>query len=109
MRCLRAISDVQQTGHVYLSAENTQILEEELQQNFRVDIESLHRPNENKRVYEIRPVPPPVKITLKHIRKLHQLREKVFEKGSTSTLSRILCAATTRLHVPERRWIVDEC
>jgi len=83
MRCLRAIGAVQQTGHVYLSDENTQILEEELQQNFRVDIESLHRSNENKRVYEIRPVPPPVKITLKRIRKLPQLREKTFKKGAT--------------------------
>ncbi|MDT7807437.1 MAG: type restriction enzyme [Acidobacteriota bacterium] len=81
MRCLRAISEVQQTGQVYLSAENMQILEEELQQNFRIDVESLHRSNENKRVYEIRPVPPPVKITLKRIRKLHQLREKAFKKG----------------------------
>ncbi|HEX8846603.1 MAG TPA: TnsA endonuclease N-terminal domain-containing protein [Pyrinomonadaceae bacterium] len=82
MRCLRAISEVQQTGHVYLSAENTQILEEELQQNFRVDIESLRRSNENKQIYEIRPVPPPVKITLKRIRKLHQLREKALKKGT---------------------------
>lgn len=81
MRCLRAISDMQQTGHVYLSDENTQILEEELQQNFRVDIESLHRSNQNKKIYEIRPVPPPVKITLKRIRKLHRLREKAFKRG----------------------------
>jgi predicted RNA-binding protein with PUA-like domain len=82
MRCLRAISEVQQTGHVYLSAENTQILEEELQQNFRADIESLRRSDEKKQVYEIRPVLPPVKITLKRIRKLHQLREKALKKGA---------------------------
>jgi type III restriction enzyme len=83
MRCLRAIGDVQQTGEVYLSEENTQILEEELQQNFRVSLESLRKSNENKQVYEIRPTQPPVKITLKRIRKLHQLKEKQFEQGTS--------------------------
>jgi type III restriction enzyme len=82
MRCLRAISDVQQMGHVYLSRENEQILQEELQQNFRVSVEGLQRSNSNKQPYEIRPTQPPVKITLKRIRKLHRLKEKKFECGT---------------------------
>lgn len=82
MRCLRAIGDVQQTGHVYLSKENEQILEEELQQNFRVSVEGLRRSNENKQVYEIRPTLPPIKVALKRIRKLHQLKEKQFDRGT---------------------------
>src|SRR5262249_44396375 len=38
MRCMRSITEVQQTGSVYLSEENRGILEEELQQNFRVSV-----------------------------------------------------------------------
>ena len=41
MRCLRAIGEAQHTGHVYLSEDNMAILEDELQQNFRVTVQSL--------------------------------------------------------------------
>jgi len=39
MRCLRSIGDAQQSGQVYLSAENRLILEEELQQNFHISVD----------------------------------------------------------------------
>jgi type III restriction enzyme len=76
MRCLRSISEIQQTGHIYLSDENAKILRDELDQNFRISVDEFQKSNDNKQTYEIRPVPPPVKITLKRIRKLHQLKEK---------------------------------
>lgn len=42
MRCLRAIAHPpQRMGHVYLSQENMQILEDELNQNFRVNLQEL--------------------------------------------------------------------
>ena len=41
MRCLRSIGDAQQTGHVYLIDENLEILNDELQQNFRISADEL--------------------------------------------------------------------
>lgn len=41
MRCLRAITDVQQAGHIFLSTENLSILQDELSKNFKVCVEEL--------------------------------------------------------------------
>ncbi|GLO68874.1 hypothetical protein MACH17_03910 [Phaeobacter inhibens] len=41
MRCLRVIGPHQETGRIYLSAENQAILDDELQQNFRVTTDEL--------------------------------------------------------------------
>ena len=41
MRCLRAISTQQQTGQVFLSTENLDILNAELRDNFRMTVEDL--------------------------------------------------------------------
>ena len=76
MRCLRQIGEGQQTGHIYLSDENTQILDNELQQNFRVSLEEIRNVGVEKRDYRVRVNKPPVKVTLKRIRKMHQLVEK---------------------------------
>lgn len=76
MRCLRQIGEGQQTGHVYLSEENTQILDDELQQNFRLTIDEISDVGKEKVNYEVRVKKPPVKVTLQRIRKLHQLVEK---------------------------------
>ncbi|WP_433991514.1 DEAD/DEAH box helicase family protein [Kordia algicida OT-1] len=54
MRCLRAISDVQQKGMVYLSKENVDILEKELEQNFRLTIEDLTSAGDEKELVEVR-------------------------------------------------------
>ena len=37
MRCLRALAEAQYTGHVSLSDDNLQTLNDELQQNFRIN------------------------------------------------------------------------
>ncbi|EOG8710498.1 TnsA endonuclease N-terminal domain-containing protein [Bacillus cereus] len=76
MRCLRAIGPVQETGQVYLSEENLEILDDELNKNFRLNIEGLNKMETNKEKYKIRLVPPPVKITLNRTQKLHSLRDK---------------------------------
>ena len=81
MRCLRQIGEGQQTGHVYLSDENTQILDDELQQNFRLTIDEIHDIGAGKVNYEVRVKQPPVKVTLKRIRRLHQLVEKQPQRG----------------------------
>lgn len=41
MRCLRSITDQQQNGQVFLSTENLTILQNELEDNFRVSVEEL--------------------------------------------------------------------
>ena len=81
MRCLRQIGDGQQTGHVYLSEENEQILKDELQQNFRVSIEEIQNTGAEKVDYKVKVNKPPVKVKLVRIRKTHQLVEKQPQNG----------------------------
>ena len=78
---LRQIGEGQQTGHVYLSDENTQILDDELQQNFRLTIDEINDIGAEKVNYEVRVKQPPVKVTLQRIRRLHQLVEKQPQRG----------------------------
>lgn len=75
MRCLRAITEVQQEGVVYLSGENIRTLENELEQNFNLSVDELTKAGGDKELVEVRLVPPPVKIKVKRIKKLHQLKE----------------------------------
>ena len=81
MRCLRSITPEQQTGSVYLSAENLAILDEELQQNFRLSVDEFGKSGKEGIPVEVRLVPPPVKIKLKRISKLHRLDEKTIRDG----------------------------
>ena len=81
MRCLRQIGVGQQVGHIYLSDENTQILDNELQQNFRVSLEEIRNVGAEKVEYKVRVKKPPVKVTLQRIRKMHQLVEKPPQDG----------------------------
>ena len=76
MRCLRAIGEAQHTGHVFLSAENKEILNSELQENFRISVDELQKTGNDKKRVEVRVVAPPVKIRLVRIRKQYQMREK---------------------------------
>ena len=75
MRCLRQIGEGQQTGHIYLSEENTRILDEELQQNFRVSVEEIRNVGAEKVDYKVH-VKKQVKVTLKRIQRMHQLIAK---------------------------------
>ncbi|MBY9068238.1 Tn7 transposase TnsA N-terminal domain-containing protein [Hyphomonas sp. WL0036] len=77
MRCLRAIGDVQETGRIYLSADNMKILEDELQQNFRVTTEELGpKKGDESEVYEVTAVPPPVVLKMKRRRELFKTKRK---------------------------------
>jgi len=81
MRCLRAITSAQQTGSVFLSDENLSILNDELEANFRLTVDEMSQSGSDKVKVEVRIVPPPVKITLKRVSKLHQLVEKPVAMG----------------------------
>ena len=74
MRCLRKITDVQQVAKVYLSKENKDILNAELESNFKVSIEDIQRPKDDNKIdVEVRIVPPIRKIKLKRIEKNYLL------------------------------------
>lgn len=81
MRCLRAIGQAQHTGHVFLSKGNLDILNEELQQNFRISADELQRTGKDKERVEVRVVEPPVAIKLVRIRKHYQMRERMLAPG----------------------------
>ncbi|MRW94502.1 type III restriction endonuclease [Duganella sp. FT80W] len=76
MRCLRAIGEAQHTGHVFLSEDNLNTLNDELQQNFRISVDDLQKTNSDKERVEVRVVEPPVRIKLVRVRKQYQMREK---------------------------------
>ncbi len=81
MRCLRAIGEAQHTGHVFLSDDNLNTLNEELQQNFRISADELQKSASDKERVEIRVVEPPFKIKLVRVRKQYQMREKQLIPG----------------------------
>jgi type III restriction enzyme len=81
MRCLRAIGDIQHTGHIYLSQDNLAILDSELDQNFRMTVEDLKGAAKDKEIVEIR-VNEPVKIKIKRVRRSFNLEEKVLTEGA---------------------------
>jgi hypothetical protein len=81
MRCLRAIGEAQHTGHVFLSDDNLNTLNDELQQNFRISSDELQKTGSDKARVEIRVVEPPVTIKLVRVRKQYQMREKQPVRG----------------------------
>jgi hypothetical protein len=81
MRCLRAIGEAQHTGHVFLSESNRNILNDELQQNFRISVEELQKVAKDKTTVEVRVVEPAVKIKLVRVRKHYNMRDKVMSPG----------------------------
>lgn len=81
MRCLRAIGQAQHTGHVFLSDENLEVLNDELQQNFRISTAELQKVASDKELVQIKVVEPPVKIKLVRVRKQYNVREKTVLPG----------------------------
>ena len=82
MRCLRSIGEGQQVGQVYLSRANVDILQDELQQNFRVTVDEIQALGGENQSYTVRVMTPPVKIHLKRVRHMYQTREKDFAPGT---------------------------
>lgn len=76
MRCLRSIGEIQETGHIYLSAENMDILKDELQQNFRVTTDEIGKKVDDSETYTISAMPPPIVLTITRRRELFQTRRK---------------------------------
>ncbi len=79
MRCLRQISDEQQRAIVFLSKDNMDILDQELKQNFNMDLDGLTNKTKTQKLqYKVRVLPPPRVITLKRVRKEYSIEEKAY-------------------------------
>lgn len=89
MRCLRSIGDIQETGNVYLTKENMDTLEKELQANFRVSTSEMQDAGNDKVNVEIRPVKPIEKIKLKRIKRSFKMRPKELVEGQKLGLKTI--------------------
>src|SRR5260370_40989634 len=74
MRCLRAIGEIQQTSQVYLSQENISILDDELQQNFRVTVQDLEQQGSTSKALQIHVRQPVEKV---RIIRLHNIFKHV--------------------------------
>lgn len=76
MRCLRKITTEQLTATVFLSKENYDTLDAELNKNFNMDIKDMSKPSgEKSQRYKVRVLPPPRSIKLKRIWREYNLRE----------------------------------
>lgn len=78
MRCLRQITDEQQSAMVFLSKDNLDILNDELRENFDMTVEELSTKSDGKQEYEVRVLPPPRYITIKTVRHKYNLTEKEY-------------------------------
>lgn len=81
MRCLRKITDEQQIASVYLSKENFDTLDEELNKNFNIGITDLRNHSASpKKPYKVRALPPPRYLTIKQIKHRYSLIEKGYSE-----------------------------
>jgi type III restriction enzyme len=89
MRCLRAIGTAQETGHIYLSEDNQNILDAELQQNFRISLQEMQEIGSNRIRVDayIKETPP---ITLKRIRRQFDMKERHLTNGIDLELEKAL-------------------
>ena len=77
MRCLRKITDEQLTATVFLSKENFDTLDAELNKNFNMDIKDMtNTPVDESPRYKVRVLPPPRSIKMKRIWHEYTLTEK---------------------------------
>lgn len=89
MRCLRKITDERQTATVFLSKENYDILNNELHQNFNMDIKDTKSNTTSKKLHLVRVLPPLKTITLKKIFHEYKLEEKSYSEPINFSLSEI--------------------
>lgn len=82
MRCLRSLTDEQQRASVFLSKENYDTLDAELHKNFNMDIKDMKRPDDpsKKKVYRVKVVPPPRKVTIKRLSHKYTLVDKGYSE-----------------------------
>lgn len=100
MRCLRAIGDGQPTGHVYLSEENRQILDNELQTNFRVSLKEVEAAAGDRETVTVQ-VLKHEKIKLRRVRRKFELKEKNLVNGINLELDKVETDKYRLLHTEQ--------
>lgn len=82
MRCLRKITEEQQTATVYLSKENMDILDDELKKNFRTSIEELKRKSvSGRKKVPVRVIEPPRMLKMHRLHYEYSIEEKTYSTG----------------------------
>ncbi|RXJ77078.1 type III restriction endonuclease [Arcobacter sp. F155] len=77
MRCLRAVEPVQLNGHIYLSNENHQILEKELQSNFNMNLDNFGKQDEeDKKQFSLKVKEPIESLKIKRVKREYRMKEK---------------------------------
>ena len=77
MRCLRSITEIQQKARVYLSKDNFNILDEELQKNFNLNIATVNNSGAPlKTEYLVKIVEPVITLNLSEIKKTYNIRRR---------------------------------
>ena len=80
MRCLRAITDKDQTASVFLSKENFDVLNDELQKNFNMNIDDITKtPDPDRHIYPVRVQQPLRTVALKRVWHEYSLEEKEYK------------------------------
>lgn len=81
MRCLRKLTDDQLKATVFLSKENMDTLDEELQKNYNMELKDLGKTfNSSRKTYKVRVMPPERSIRIKRIWHEYSLVEKGYVK-----------------------------
>jgi DNA or RNA helicases of superfamily II len=90
MRCLRSITGVQQEGHIFLSAENYEILEKELEANFRLSVDDFQsKANDGKKRVIVRPRKPLVFVDMVESKTMYSIERKDTKPGFALDLENI--------------------
>ena len=79
MRCLRQLSDEQLTATIFLSKENYDILNDELQKNYHMEISEMGKTSaKSRQEYKVHVMPPLRKLKIKKIWHEYKLTEKPY-------------------------------
>lgn len=82
MRCLRKITEEQQTATVYLSKENMDILDDELKKNFRTSIEELKQKSvSSRKKVPVRVIEPSRILKMHRLHYEYSIEEKTYSSG----------------------------
>ncbi len=80
MRCLRSITETQQTGQIFLSSENLDILQDELNKNFKVSVDDLKGKDDSGK--KVRHIYVREKVPVKMIEQMSEYKIKELRPGS---------------------------
>ena len=118
MRCLRKLTDEQLKATVFLSKENLDTLDEELRNNYNMEIKDFGQASAKKKSsYKVRVLPPPRSIKMKRIWHEYSLIEKGYSEpvdfgisdiDETKYESRMYEKGSIRLELSTKETVIDD-